>query len=162
LAPNSTFRDDAIVINTNFAVPIVRFNQHKDPNLASDHSMGSVALFNSIGAGIGIFSGRLTRVTDNHSNIISTEFDNSFGLQLGFLFAANTDDNNREDIFALTGDVNILNFQLGAGYEFGHIVANQRRLFFTLAYGISISKLTRGGVFVLKNRRSNHRSYFPY
>ncbi len=162
LKPNSIIESKVTAISTNFTVPVVRFNRHIDPEISVDNSKGSVAFFNSVGAGIGIVKGRLREITDANSKVISTEMDNTIGFQLGVLFAANTEDANRQDIFAVTAELNFLNFQLGGGYEFGHVVPNQRRIFYTIAYGISVAKLTRGGFFILRNKnKSRPQSYFP-
>ena len=141
----------AQVISTNFTVPIIRFNPiDKNSQGAPTDKKGNVAFFNSIGAGIGYYWGRLTEITDVNGKVINTEMDNTFGFQTGFLFASNSSGTNNTNIFAWTFGISLLNFQLGYGYEFGTINANEKRGFLTLAYGIPVSKLVRGGFFKVK------------
>lgn len=162
LPPNSLIESRVIALTSSFTLPIIRFNLHKNLDSSSDHSLGSVSLFNSIGAGVNLNIGRLYENTDGNSKVINAELQNAYGVQVGFLFAANTEDGNRQDVFALTGGVNILNFQFGGGYEFGHVVANQRRGFFTLAYSIHVDKLVRGGIYILKSSSKYHtKPFFP-
>lgn len=142
----------AQVLSTNFTIPIIRFNViDKKSNGAPDDRKGSVSFFNSIGAGIGYYWGRITEVTDKDGKVISSEMDNTFGIQAGFLFAANSSGSNNTNIFALTAGISVLNFQLGYGYEFGTIGVNDKRGFMTLAYGIPVSKLIRGGFYKVKS-----------
>lgn len=76
--------------------------------------------------------------------------NNTFGLQLGLLFAANSSSGNNTNISAPTFSISLLNFQIGCGYELGSIPAKENRFFYTVAYGILISKLVKGGFYVLK------------
>lgn len=141
----------AQVISTNFTIPIIRFNSlDKNSSGAATDRKGNVSFFNSIGAGLGYYWGRLTEVTDVNGKIINTEMDNTFGLQTGFLFAANSSGGNNANVFAWTFGISILNFQIGYGYEFGTIGINEKRGFLTLAYGIPVSKLIRGGFYKVK------------
>lgn len=141
----------AQVISTNFTIPIIRFNiVNKYDSSAPKDRKGNVAFFNSIGAGVGYYWGRLTEITDNNNKIINTEMDNTFGIQTGFLFAANSSGGNNANIFAWTVGISILNFQLGYGYEFGTLSSTEKRGFLTLAYGVPVSKLIRGGFYKVK------------
>jgi hypothetical protein len=135
----------ATVLNTNFTVPIIRFNRvENDPN-----KKGDVAFFNSVGAGIGINAGRLLITADEHGKAINHEMNNTFGVQGGFLFAANTKA-DATNIFALTLSFSVLNFQVGYGYDFGSVPSEQKRGFYTISYGIPFSKFINGGFYVLK------------
>ncbi|HEK20139.1 MULTISPECIES: hypothetical protein [unclassified Mucilaginibacter] len=141
----------ATALNTNFTIPLIRFN-----STTGDPSMkGSVSLFNSIGAGFGINWGRMEVTTDNNGKIINTEMNNTFGINLGVLFAANTNNDNTQNIFAPTLSVSILNFQVGYGMELGTVAANQKRGFVTVAYNIPISKLLKGGFYLLRRSKRN-------
>jgi len=149
--PSTTTEYKAQVISTNFTVPIIRFNPiDKNSSGAPSDKKGNVAFFNSIGAGVGYYWGRLTTVTDNNSKVISTEMNNTFGIQTGFLFASNSSGSNNTNIFAWTLGISILNFQFGYGYEFGTVGSNEKRGFLTVAYGIPVSKLLNGGFYVRK------------
>lgn len=150
-AANQIKEYKAQVISTNFTVPIIRFNPiDKKSTGAPTDRKGNVSFFNSIGAGVGYYWGRLTEVTDVNGKVINTEMDNTFGIQTGFLFAANSSGTNSSNIFAWTFGISLLNFQIGYGYEFGTVNANEKRGFLTLAYGIPISKLMRGGFYKVK------------
>lgn len=139
------------MISTNFTVPIIRFNPiDKNSQGAPADKKGNVAFFNSIGAGVGYYWGRLTEITDVNGEIINTEMDNTFGIQTGFLFEANSSGGNNSNNFAWTFGISILNFQVGYGYEFGTVNANEKRGFLTLAYGIPVSKLIKGGFYKIK------------
>jgi len=152
----------AQVISTNFTIPIIRFNfLAKDP-INTENKKGNVSFFNSVGAGIGYYWGRLTEVTDNSGKVISTEMNNTFGFQAGFLFASNSSSSNNTNIFALTLAMSLLNFQIGYGYELGTLGTSEKRGFLTLAYGIPISKLIKGGFYVRKksDALTGNKSYF--
>lgn len=151
----------AQVISTNFTIPIIRFNPiDKNSSGAPTDKKGNVSFFNSIGAGIGYYWGRLTEVTDGSGKVINTEMNNTFGFQTGFLFAANASASNNTNIFAWTFGISLLNFQLGYGYEFGTVGSNEKRGFLTLAYGIPVSKLVNGGFYVRRKFAANSDSYF--
>ena len=138
----------ATVLNSNFTVPLIRFNRiNNDIN-----QKGSVSFFNAIGAGIGISWGELAVTTDNSedSHVINSEMHNTIGVQLGCLFAANTNSENQQNIFAPTLSVSVLNFQLGYGYELGTISEKQKRGFLTIAYSIPLSRLIKGGFYIFK------------
>ncbi|MEO7531499.1 MAG: hypothetical protein ABIS69_08810 [Sediminibacterium sp.] len=148
LKESTTSTYGATVINTNFVIPILRFNTVTKDG-ADNNQKGNISFFNSIGAGIGINWGRLELTTDKDTKIINREMNNTFGLQLGLLFAANSSSGNNTNIFAPTFSVSGLNFQLGCGYELGTISPKENRFFYTVAYGIPISKLIKGGFYVL-------------
>lgn len=88
--------------------------------------------------------------TDATGKVINTEFQNTFGIQLGVLFAANSSSGNNANVFAPNLSLTVLNFQVGCGYELGTISSNEKRFFYTLAYGIPLAKLFRGGFYVVK------------
>ena len=111
---------------------------------------GNVAFFNSIGAGLNINRGTYTSVTDKDNEEINQEFENIIGAQLGFLFSSNSTTSSNNNIFALTFGLSILNFQLGYGHELGSVLPNEKRDFITLAYGIPLSALVKGGFHILK------------
>jgi hypothetical protein len=138
----------ATVLNSNFTVPLIRFNRINNDNTQK----GSVSFFNAIGAGIGISWGELSVTTDNSegAQVINSEMNNTVGIQLGCLFAANTNSENQQNIFAPTFSVSVLNFQLGYGYELGTVSENQKRGFVTIAYSIPLSKLIKGGFYILR------------
>jgi hypothetical protein len=147
----------ATVLNTSFTVPIIRFNR-----IANDPTkQGDVSAFNSIGAGVGLSLGRLSVTADDQGKDIATTMHNTFGIQAGFLFAANTNE-DATNTFALTGGISLLNFQLGYGYEFGTVRENQKRGFFTIAYSIPLSTFVKGGFYVLRRSKAvTDSSFYP-
>lgn len=143
---STTFKYKARILNTNFTIPFARFNFVKDN---TDSKKGEILLFNSIGAGFGVSWGEMEKTTDATGTTINTDFTNTFGVHIGFLFSSGKDGEEQKNIFSPTISVSILDFQLGAGYELGTRVENQKKGFVSLAYAIPLSKLVKGKYFVL-------------
>lgn len=145
---NSRITYRATILNTHFTIPIVRFNQIKG-NSSKD---GNVTLFNSIGAGVSYSGGRLIDIRDSNGEIIDTKFNNTFGVSVGFLFSAGSNDDEGQDdnVFAPMISLNLLDFQLGFGVELGTRTEDQRRGFFTIAYSIPLYKLTGSKFRIIK------------
>jgi hypothetical protein len=153
-APN---RYNASVLSTNFNIPLVRVN-FLDNRASGSNSLVSTSFLNSAGAGINYAWGEIDQTKDQ-SGVTSTEFINRFGIQLGFLFAANTAQGSTTTttattttastqssaIFGIMAGISVLNFQLGGGYELGTLSAGQKRGFATIAYAIPVSTLINGG-----------------
>jgi len=166
---SSTFSYKVSMLNTNFTIPIARFNLTKNDGVNS--KQGDILLFNSIGAGFGISLGQLEKTTDEKGEIINTEFSNTFGIHLGFLFSAGSSSSENKNVFAPTLSVSVLDFQLGYGYEMGTLAPNQKKGFITLAYAIPLSKLVKGKYYIftaskgfnsknpLKDNENNKREY---
>ena len=150
LAKSKVLLFKATSLTTNFTVPLLRFTPLNAAGRSQFNKNGNVAFFNSIGAGISLSGGTLRLVTDENSKIIDREMINTLGVQLGFLFSANTTSGESQAIFSPTLGISVLNFQIGYGYELGNRGEHERRGFFTLAYGVPVSKLVRGGFYVLK------------
>jgi hypothetical protein len=148
-APSSTTEIKCQVVNTNFTIPLVRFNTVKSSGV-DNNQKGNVSLFNSIGAGISYNWGRMLVTTNDNGEVINTEMQNTLGIQLGVLFAVNSSTGNNANIFAPTISFSVLNFQIGCGYELGSLPEKENRFFYTLAYGIPLSKLIRGGFYVVR------------
>ncbi|PTX61030.1 hypothetical protein C8N46_105186 [Kordia periserrulae] len=136
----------ATIWNTNFSVPLARFNFTKNDN----QKEGDILLFNSIGAGFGISCGELRETRDIGNSIIDQEFVSTFGIHLGFLFSAGTGDDT-QNVFAPTLNISVLDFQLGIGYELGTLSENQKPVFLTLSYAIPLYKLKKGGFWIWKD-----------
>jgi len=151
-------RYNASVLSTNFNVPLVRMN-FLDNKASGSNALVSTSFLSAAGAGINYAWGEIDQTKDGSGNVASTEFINRFGLQLGFLFAANTAQGSTATttatttttstqssaIFAIMAGISVLNFQLGGGYELGTLSAGQKRGFVTIAYAIPISSLINGG-----------------
>jgi hypothetical protein len=141
--PTTVEKYRAFFMTTNFVVPLVRFNIL---NKASQNtSIGNVALFNSVGAGLDFSLGRLSVTKNNSTGDEDLEFSNRIGFQIGVLFAANSSAGTNANVFAPTIGITLLNFQIGAGYELGTTGTGETKFFATVAYGIPLSKLIDGG-----------------
>jgi hypothetical protein len=138
----------ATILSTNFTVPIIRFDANKPQYNADgspvENSKGTISLFNSIGAGVGIYLGRVTETRDSKGTVIDTDFNNTFGINVGVLYQATVGDDQR-NVFALTGTFSVLNFQVGVGYDYGKVALNRERTFVTIAYSIPLYKLVDVG-----------------
>jgi hypothetical protein len=145
---------NALVLSTNFTLPIVRFNS-ANKNVTGGNPKGNVAFFNSLGAGISFNLAKL-KITkdalegDDDESEVNTEVSNIVGIQLGVIFSSNSASGSSDNVFAPTLSLTLLDFQFGFGYELGTIADSNKRTFFTIAYGIPISKLTEKGTFILK------------
>lgn len=133
---NTTLTYKTSIWSTNFNIPLVRFNRVEN----DDTKHGDILVFNSIGAGLGYYLGRLERTRDDRGEIINEEFSNSFGITIGALFSAGTGEDTK-NVFAPTLNISTLDFQIGYGYELGTLSQSQRRGFFTLSYAIPLYKL---------------------
>ncbi|MET0945503.1 MAG: hypothetical protein ABWY22_08840 [Flavobacterium sp.] len=144
---STTYKYKVSMINTNFTIPIVRFNfaGNDDPTENKD---GDIQLFNSIGAGVGLSYGNLEKTTNDKGEVINNEFTSSFGFHFGVLFSAGSTSSENKNVFAPTLSLSVLDFQLGYGYEMGTRAPNQKRDFFTIAYAIPISKLIKSKFFI--------------
>lgn len=143
---STTYRYNARILNTNFTIPIARFNLTKSDDKTD--KQGDVLLFNSIGAGVGVSWGQLEKTTDANGETINSEFTNSFGIHLGVLFSAGSNETENKNVFAPSISISILDFQIGYGHELGTLAPNQKKGFLTLAYAIPISKLLKGKYYI--------------
>lgn len=141
-----TVRYKSTILNTNFSIPLARFNFTKD----SSQKTGDLLLFNSIGAGFGLSFGELSETRDFDGKLINQDFVNTFGIHAGFLFSAGTGDDTK-NVFAPTVNISLLDFQLGIGYELGNLLPDQKPLFLTLSYAIPLYKLRKGGFWIWKS-----------
>ncbi|HEY8928865.1 MAG TPA: hypothetical protein VIM55_06725 [Mucilaginibacter sp.] len=155
---------NAWVLSTNFTLPMLRINllNNNPPN--NTNSSVSTSFFNSVGAGLNISWGEIKETVGKDGSTASADFSNTIGLELGFLFAANTGSGKTDDsdkgsqpnnIFALMGGISVLNFQAGIGHEFGSVPAGQKRTFFTLSYSIPLSTLINGGFHIISANPKN-------
>ena len=134
---DKTMKYKATIWNTNFSIPIARFNFTKNDD---SNKFGDIQMFNSIGAGFGKSWGTMTDFRDEKGDIENSDFSNSFSIHAGFLFSAG----NEQNVFAPVLTFGVLDFQLGFGVELGTILENQERAFLTLGYAIPLYKLTKG------------------
>jgi hypothetical protein len=122
--------------NTVFTIPVARINAIRDDN----NTDASLSLFSSFGAGFGRSWGRYRVTRNDTGKIIKEEFSNSIGIYFGLLYSSETGENQR-NIVSPVVNLNLLDFQLGAGYEAGTVADNQKRIFFTVSYSIPLYKL---------------------
>lgn len=137
----------ATILNTNFTVPIARFNFQDQ-----DNAEGNVILFNSIGAGIGLSWGRMEEIRNGTGDVVSTNFRNTINVHAGVLFSASSGGEG-DNVFAPMISLGGLDFQLGLGYELGTLAENQKRLFLTVGYAIPLHKLTKTKFYVIKKSK---------
>lgn len=137
LFKNSKITYEATIFNTNFSIPIARFNFIGD----DESKLGNIQMFNSIGAGFGISMGKMTDYRNEIGELENSEFNNSLSFHLGFLFSAGTENDN---VFAPVFNVGLMDFQLGFGVELGKIEGTQKRGFLTVGYAIPLYKLKKG------------------
>ena len=143
-----TMRYKATIWNTNFSIPLARFNFSDD----DEQKAGDLLLFTSIGAGFGMSWGELNETRDLEGELINQEFVNTFGIHLGFLLSAGTGDDTK-NVFAPTLNFSVLDFQFGVGYELGTLSENQKPTFLTLSYAIPLYKLKKGSFWIWKSSK---------
>ncbi|WP_017257881.1 hypothetical protein [Pedobacter arcticus] len=143
---NKTIKYKATIWNTNFSIPIARFNFTKNDD---NNKFGDIQMFNSIGAGFGKSWGTMTDFRDEKGDLENSDFANSFSIHGGFLFSAG----NEQNVFAPVLTFGVLDFQLGFGVELGTIKADQERAFITLGYAIPLYKLIKGKYLFSKKGR---------
>lgn len=137
-------------LNSIFNIPILRYNILSFKG--DGDKIGTLESFNSVGAGISISFGNI-RVNSNWENDtdIETEIEmkNIIGFSLGFLFSKTDSIGGARIIFSPTMGVQILDFQIGTGYELGTVENKAHRWLFTISYGIPLSKLTDKGSYLI-------------
>lgn len=141
-------------LNSNLNSPIVRFNI--ESFRAYREKLGSIEYFGSAGAGIGISYGKIkiktnstTSIRNNPSDENEIQMRNLIGFNAGFIFSKSGDELTKRTIFAPVICFQLLDFQIGYGYELGDVANTAHRSFITISYGISINKLTDAGSFLI-------------
>jgi len=158
------------VLNSSLNLPAAKFHIAENPNgidgLKPDQEVkGYLELFSSFGIGLSMNFGETSFFRDLDTNEIlddETEFTNLMGFQLGVLYSSKVDDQELISIneFSLYGGLNILDVQVGAGYELGVQRKNASRWFVSVAYGIPIYKLTGRGSYIFK-KKSKDKELVP-
>lgn len=162
IADSSECEYSGFALHTIFNLPVVRyninsFNGRTDPP-------GTLEYFNSIGAGFCFSFGRIRVKSKNDSSITQVFGDdrivtmkNIVGLSFGALFSKSDSIGGSRVMFAPTINVQLLDFQLGFGYELGSVRNNAHRCFLTVSYGIPLTKLTGAGSLLLSVPRRNDK-----
>jgi len=147
------------VINSSLNLPAAKFHLADRKNLrdSSKDAKGHLELFSSFGIGLSLNYGEAIFKRDLETgNLINgeTDFTNLIGLQFGVLYSSkiSEDEDNNINEFSLYGGVNILDIQVGIGYEYGARRYDATRWFVSIAYGIPIYKLTGKGSHVIKRK----------
>jgi hypothetical protein len=141
---------ESFVLNTDFIIPMVKFNVLKEPDQGQ---VGTVSLFNSVGAGLSLSYGRLTvKYKDDNWTVIDREdpydFKNYISLQAGILFSTSTDQEVRTS-FAPVITLVALDLSVGWGYEFGYRGTDYNGRFWVISYNIPLRKLYSKGMLAL-------------
>ena len=154
-----SFSEKRWIINSSINLPAVKF--HIADSTSSDDPTnevkGHLELFSSFGVGFSLNFGDATfrkNVDTDEILLDDTEFRNLIGFQFGVLYSSKLDaeeENNIND-FSLYSGLNLLDLQVGVGYELGVQRQNSTRWFVSIAYGIPIYKLTGRGSYIFKKR----------
>lgn len=146
-------------LNTIFNLPIVRYNINSLD--ASKHDvLGTLEYFNSVGAGASLSFGKIHIKERNGKMLSDSVLDedriitmkNVIGISAGVLFSKNDSVGSNRIIFAPNLNLQILDFQIGMGYELGTVSNKAHRCFFTIAYGIPLAKFSDVGSYLFKSR----------
>jgi len=148
--PSTIYKYKVTMLNTNFTVPLARFNFIND---GSDTSKGQISLFTSIGAGFGFSWGEIEKTTDANGNTLNVDYSNTYGVNVGVLFSSGKDGETQKNVFAPTVAFTVLDFQIGLGYELGTVLNGQKQGFLNLAYAIPISKLLKGKYYIYSSSK---------
>lgn len=157
-----SFSEKRWIINSSINLPTVKFHlaDSEPDGLINDDSdpRGYLELFSSFGVGFSLNYGNTDFKRDvSNSMILSdeTQFSNIVGVQIGVLYSSKLNETKEESVneFSIYSGINVLDLQLGFGFELGERRPNATRWFFSLAYGISINKLTGKGSHIFKKRR---------
>ena len=155
---SETFKENRWNLNTNINLPAARF--HLVDNNSDIEEKGFLELFSSFGVGISMNYGKAKFVRDLANDRILeefTEFSNIVGLQAGVLYSSQVGgfDASTINSFSIYGGINILDLQLGGGYEFGSRFEESNGWFLAVSYGIPVYKLTGDGSYMFKKRKKN-------
>ncbi len=144
------------LMNSDFTAPTMRYAPYitKPPNSSSS---GHLSMFNSVGAGLSFNFGEMTQMFrpspgSTRREIAATTLENYFGFGLGLLFSV-AGEQNRTYSLAPNFGIQILDFQLGVGYELGSSDASESRFFYALDYKLRLKNIT--SYFKLHKRLKN-------
>jgi len=155
-----SFSENRWILNSNITIPATKFFiADPIPNSldGGEEPKGFLELFSSIGVGFSFNYGKASfkRNVDTKELINNeTTFSNLIGLQFGVLYSSklSMDNQNNLNDFSLYTGLNILDIQVGAGYELGVRRPNASRWFISVAYGIPLYKLTGKGSFIFTKK----------
>jgi hypothetical protein len=148
----------AWILSSNFTVPSVQYQPYItnfiDKN--GNSTNGAISFFNSIGAGISVSKASFKQIISK-TDTSGFDIQNKVGIQFGFLFSRTSGQTTEISRFALHTGISLMDFQLGYGYEFGTINKDLKKGFFTISYGIPMSKFTKKTAHVFKNNNGMNK-----
>ncbi len=147
------FEEKRWLLNSGINLPAAKF--HLTEATVDDDSQGFLELFSSFGVGLSINYGsaKFTRNLENNRIIEDrTEFTNLVGFQFGILYSSKVSeiDQGQINVFSVYSGLNILDLQMGGGFEFGSRIDNSNGWFVSVSYGIPIYKITGSGSYLFK------------
>lgn len=152
-----SYKENRWLLNSGINLPAAKF--HLTEVTVDDESKGFLELFSSFGVGLSINYGnaQFTRNLDNNSILEDrTEFTNLIGFQFGILYSSKVSDFDQSQInlFSVYSGLNILDLQIGGGFEFGSRIENSNGWFVSVSYGIPIYKISGSGSYLLKKKKN--------
>jgi len=158
-----SFAEKRWIINSSINLPAAKFHgatptsESLDPDLDPEVK-GYLELFSSFGVGFSLnYGNALFRQDVDTGELLDDEtiFTNLIGVQVGVLYSSKLDEQKQNSVneFSLYSGFNILDLQLGVGYELGARRKNTTRWFVSIAYGIPIYKLTGKGSYIFKKKK---------
>ena len=148
------------VLHSNLNLPAAKF--HIANKMAEEEAVGYLELFSSYGVGLSFNYGTVTFVRDiDHDKILpnETKFANIFGFQCGLLFSSkiNNDSPTNFNNLSVYGGINLLDLQLGAGYELGSRLENSNGWFASLSYAIPLHTISRKASFIFDKKKAKYK-----
>ena len=148
------------VLHTNLNLPAAKF--HLANKIAEDDPIGHLELFSSYGVGLSLNYGTVTFVRDIDNDKIlpnETKFANIFGFQCGLLFSSKINDNNPTNFNNLSvySGINLLDLQMGVGYELGSRIENSTGWFVSLSYGIPLHTISRKAAYIFDKKKARYK-----
>lgn len=166
-----SFAEKRWIINSSINLPAAKFHVATPSTDALDLTIdpevkGYLELFSSFGVGFSLnYGNALFKKDVDTGKLLSDEtiFTNLVGVQVGVLYSSKLDDQKQNSVneFSLYCGFNILDLQLGVGYEFGVRRKNTTRWFVSIAYGIPIYKLTGKGSYIFKRKKEQQVASLP-
>lgn len=151
------------ILNSNITLPATKFYLSADAKKDIDDPKGYLELFSSFGVGLSLNFGKATFKKNVETQKVlenKTTFTNMIGVQFGVLYSSqfNEIDQNSVNEFSLYSGVNILDLQIGAGYELGAKPSYTSRWYISVAYGIPLHKLTGRASHIFEKRDETNQT----
>lgn len=148
-----SFQEKRWLLNSGINLPAAKF--HLTEQVDEYDSKGFLELFSSFGVGVSINFGSATFIRDLDKNSIleeRTEFSNLVGIQCGVLFSSKVSelDQSQINVFSFYSGLNVLDLQIGGGFEFGSRIEDSNGWFVSVSYGIPIYKITGAGSYLFE------------